>query len=103
MPAEKTQKTLRTVEWRQRDQFQIYTGKKYRIFKLKAVFKKTKKNNFRTILFLKVNYSVIKITQRPISQCRVSYMSEKVNIKINFLVKPICFLNVILTLRKRKL
>jgi len=53
MPAAKTQKILRTVEWRQRDQFQIYTGKKYSIFQFKALFKKTKRKNFRTNLFLK--------------------------------------------------
>jgi len=38
---------------------------------------------FRAVLFLKVNYSVIKITQRTISQCHDRYISEKVNMKLN--------------------
>jgi len=43
MPAAKTQKTLRTVEWRQRDQFQIYTGKKNTSFlNLKLYLRKQK-------------------------------------------------------------
>jgi len=37
----------------------------------------------RAVLFLKFNYSAIKITQRTISQCHVRYVSEKVNMKLN--------------------
>jgi len=65
MPAEKTQKTLRTVEWRQRDQFQIYTGKINTTFTNLKLYLIKEMYNFITILFFKVIYSFIEITQGP--------------------------------------